>query len=63
MLSRYKKIRLNKKEIIDPRKKGSKRDKPIGTPIKCWNNTPYGRKQAQAMHRAIGISQSKSKKK
>jgi len=44
-----------------PQKKGSKRDKPPGTPIKCWSISKYGnagaRRRALAMHRAIAASQ------
>lgn len=41
------------------KKKGSKRDKPKGTPIKCFPNTKDGRKKARAMHTAIVINQKK----
>lgn len=44
-----------------PQKKGSKRDKPIGTAIKCYSIKKYGKKgamkKAQAMHFAIRSSQ------
>jgi hypothetical protein len=36
-----------------PKKKGSKRDKPKGTVIKCFAS----KKKAQAMHTAIILSQ------
>lgn len=38
-------------------KKGSKKDKPIGSIIKCFDGTDSGRRKAEAMHRAIVISQ------
>lgn len=40
-----------------PMKKGSKTDKPIGSVIKCFPGTPYGKAKAEAMHRAILISE------
>jgi len=44
-----------------PKKVGSKTDKPIGTPIKCYSFDKYGRKEAikkaHAMHYAIQKSQ------
>ena len=46
-----------------PQKPGSKTDKPIGSVIKCYSIKEYGeegaRKRAEAMHKAIVISQSK----
>jgi hypothetical protein len=48
-----------------PQKKGSKRDKPPGTPIKCYSIATYGergaRQRAEAMHAAIAYSQSRKK--
>ena len=38
-----------------PRKKGSKTDKPVGTVIKCFDT----KEEADAMHKAILISQNK----
>lgn len=44
-----------------PKKEGSKTDKPIGTPIKCWSIEEYGeleaKRRATRMHRAILFSQ------
>ena len=44
-----------------PQKPGSARDKPKGTPIKCWSYSTWGKKEAikkaQAMHYAIMKSQ------
>jgi len=39
-----------------PRKKGSKRDKPKGSPIKCYTGDKKGLKKARAMHYAIMMS-------
>lgn len=47
-----------------PMKAGSKRDKPIGTPIKCYPFDPKvkgsearAKRKASAMHRAILLRQ------
>ena len=42
-----------------PKKPGSKTDKPEGSIIKCFPGTPEGKKQAEAMHKAIIISKIK----
>jgi len=50
-----------------PRKKGSKRDKPKGSNIKCYSFKKYGKagayRKAHAMHSAITHSQARRKKK
>ena len=44
-----------------PQKRGSARDKPPGTPIKCYSFSQYGKKEAirkaHAMHAAIAARQ------
>jgi len=42
-----------------PQKPGSETDKPDGSVIKCFPGTPEGKKQAEAMHKAIIISKIK----
>lgn len=42
-----------------PQKQGSKTDKPEGSIIKCFPGTEEGKKQAEAMHKAIVISKIK----
>lgn len=48
-----------------PMKEGSKTDKPIGTPIKCYYFKDHGRKQAiklaNIMHYAIMMSEKNNK--